>query len=137
MTYLLSYLLFLQASDNPSLSSNKKTSNTISLAIALRDINDNKPIFKHQQPCMIYVSDDAPVSSEVTTIEATDLDAGVNQQIEYALISNTDSAYFNKYFTFTNKTSGIFVKQSLDLNKQNLTSKQIKLDVIAKDKGKH
>lgn len=86
---------------------------------------------------MIYVSDDAPVSSEVTTIEATDLDAGVNQQLEYALISNTDSAYFNKYFTFTNKTSVIFVKQSLDLNRQNLTSKQIKLDVIAKDKGKH
>ena len=86
---------------------------------------------------MIYVSDDAPVSSEVTTIEATDLDAGVNQQLEYTLINNTDSAYFNKYFTFTNKTSVIFVKQSLDLNRQNLTSKQIKLDVIAKDKGKH
>lgn len=86
---------------------------------------------------MIYVSDDEPVSSEVTTIEATDLDAGVNQQLEYSLISDDkDAIYFNNYFTFSNATSGIFVRRSLDLNRQNLTSKQIKFDVIAMDKGR-
>ena len=128
------FILTIEASDNPFASA-KKTSNTVNVAVALKDVNDNKPIFNQQQQCVAYVSDDAPLSSEVTTIGATDLDEGLNQQLEYRLTSNSDSAYFSEYFTFSDLSAGIFVKRSLDLNRQNLTSKQIQFEVFAMDTG--
>ena len=129
------FVLTIEAVDNPTTGTSRK-SKPINVAIALRDMNDNSPIFDQQQ-CLIYVSDDVEVFSKVTTIGATDMDEGANKQLEYSMAGdNADStSYLEEYFTFSASNADIFVKKQLDLNVQNLTSKQISFSVIAKDNG--
>jgi len=127
------FYLSIEAQDSPR-SGAPRSSNRVTLAVSLKDKNDNAPTFKTNQ-CIIYVSDDTPVSSKVTTIDAFDLDIGVNKQIDYSINAGTNSSYFNSYFTFASATSDIFVKKSLDLNLQNLTSKQLTFTITATDRG--
>jgi len=67
-------------------------SETVRVDITVQDVNDNAPRCQRN----IYSSDislDAPVGSLVSTVSASDSDAGVNAQPTYSL-ADSDSTYF-------------------------------------------
>ena len=125
-----SYTLTIAATDNPSTGTAKQS--TITLVIAVGDVNDNPPIFTSSL-CQPYVSDDVPLSTNVITVRATDADSGKNADIEYRLVQN--NSYFDKYFTLNPLTGYVKVKSNLNLDMQNIITKHVSIDIIAEDKG--
>ncbi|XP_061181976.1 protocadherin Fat 4-like isoform X1 [Saccostrea echinata] len=61
------------------------------MQLEIRDINDNAPIFRNA-PYSASVDESAPVGTTVYSgITATDLDAGSNKEIEYAIVPGDGS----------------------------------------------
>lgn len=84
--------------------------------LEIRDINDNPPIFVNA-PYTASVDESAPVGTTVYSgISATDLDAGSNKEIEYAIVAGAGSINDGATRFLLPRTSRaeIVVRQPLD-----------------------
>lgn len=125
------HTLTVFASDSPTVGAPKFS--TVTIVIALSDVNDNAPVFTTQE-CHTFVSDDAAVTSKVLTVSATDADIGRNAELQYVL-QTSDAVYFDNFFTFDQTSGFVRVKKDLDLDKQSLSSKDLSFTVQANDQG--
>ncbi|KAJ8383115.1 hypothetical protein SKAU_G00038930 [Synaphobranchus kaupii] len=71
------------------------------------DSNDNSPEFL-QDSYSVVISEDTAVGTDIIQVEATDKDFGVNGQVRYSLLANTDMFSVNK------ETGVVKVKSPLD-----------------------
>ena len=124
------YILTISATDNPSTGTPKSSS--ISVVIAVSDVNDNPPKFV-TSPCQAYVSDSAKMSTNVLTVSATDIDYGKNAEIIYSLV-HADSN-FVKYFKFDENKRVLFVNGALNLDAFGAIELNIYFVIRASDKG--
>ncbi|XP_067684509.1 protocadherin Fat 4-like [Haliotis asinina] len=94
------------------------------LTIVVNDVNDNDPKF-NQTMYMFELQDGAIVGSSVGTVNVSDLDTGINAQIDLSIMRGNDGDVFELDGN-TIKTKG-----AVDYN----TQKQYTLDVWASDNG--
>uniref|UniRef100_A0A3Q3LA54 Cadherin domain-containing protein n=1 Tax=Mastacembelus armatus TaxID=205130 RepID=A0A3Q3LA54_9TELE len=72
-------------------------SGTLKITVYVMDINDNSPVFS-QSLYKAQVIENAPFQTSILTVSATDLDEGLNSQIEYSFIErgnfNPEALFF-------------------------------------------
>lgn len=114
------YDLKIIASDNgsPSLSAEAH------VIVNVLDVNDNAPMFARDF-YEFSVEENQPRSVTIGTVKATDIDAGMNAEIRYNLVTNTT------LFQVNAKTGAIVAREMLDRER----SPQIELTIEARDLG--
>ncbi|XP_051766329.1 protocadherin gamma-C5-like isoform X32 [Ctenopharyngodon idella] len=104
-------------------------SGTIMIQVIVQDINDNEPKFEQSQ-YKSSVQESATFGSSVLTVKATDLDEGLNGEIQYFFGAHTPDLV-RKFFSINVETGDITVIGKLDYE----LTKIYTFDVCAKDKG--
>lgn len=79
---IASYSLIVRASDKGS----PVLSETVSVQIAILDVNDNAPIFG-SSAYTVSVPEDVPIGTQFLNISATDADVGLNAKLTYSIVS--------------------------------------------------
>jgi hypothetical protein len=116
----------IQATDSPSSGASRST--TMTLNISISDYNDNPPQLSAVPEQT--VSENAEIGDVIVTIEATDVDEGVNADITYSITTASS------LFEIDSGTGEIKVKASLDLESGNHNSDfRYTLTVEARDGG--
>ncbi|KAL2077335.1 hypothetical protein ACEWY4_026839 [Coilia grayii] len=119
------HVLLLTALDG----GNPPKSGTLNITITVLDVNDNRPTCS-QDTYSITLEENAPNGTVVTTVNATDLDDGVNGLVEYGfggVVKRKTQDLF-----YLDKTTGeIRVKGKLDFEENEI----YRLSVRASDKG--
>ncbi|XP_047209282.1 protocadherin gamma-C5-like [Girardinichthys multiradiatus] len=99
------------------------------ITIHVLDINDNVPQFE-KSFYKIAVQENSANGSFVITTKATDIDEGLNGEIEYSYGVHTPASVL-AIFHIDAVTGDIYLKQSLDFE----TQASYRIDISAKDKG--
>ena len=97
---------------------------SVPVNITVTDVNDNAPIFS-QVSYMSNVTENVPVGTLVSSVEAFDDDAAENAMIEYSLASPSN------VFNVDPSTGEVFTIGSIDREERAL----YQLDIIATDSG--
>ncbi|XP_061163889.1 protocadherin Fat 4-like [Saccostrea echinata] len=116
------YTLTVLASDKGSPSQ----STSVLVYLNIKDVNDNEPQFNHQA----YngeVLENAAIGTSVLTVQATDIDSGINSKLEYTLLEGNSSSDFS----IGTENGTIYTIQNLDRE----TQSQYTLIVIATDQA--
>ncbi|XP_015266652.1 PREDICTED: protocadherin gamma-A12-like [Gekko japonicus] len=101
-------------------------SGTVQIRIAVTDVNDNAPVFSKS----LYeasVMENIPKGSQVLTLNATDVDEGINSKIKYLFRKSSDKT--SKIFHLDSSTGQISVIGNLDFE----DSKLYEMEVQAQD----
>ncbi|XP_068443365.1 protocadherin gamma-C5-like isoform X10 [Clinocottus analis] len=117
--------LFLTAMDG----GNPVKTGTSKITVNVLDNNDNGPLFENTF-YKVAVQENSANGSFVITTKATDIDEGVNGEIEYSLGIHTPPAVLS-VFHIDAVTGDIFLKNQLDHE----TQPSYRIDISAKDKG--
>ena len=96
--------------------------------ITVSDVNDCSPEFLNDT-YTVSVSEAQPRGAKILTVEAKDLDTGVNQDIEYSL--RTTAQQFSDLFSIDSNTGEISLLRNLDYEREKVHH----LHVYATDKG--
>ena len=122
------YLFNITASDegNPPMSS------TVSGELIIADINDNSPQFTKK---IFYssITEDYFPGDTIMTFVASDLDEGINGEVEYSILSTENIAGLDArtIFEIDSNSGELAPKSTLDFER----SAQLSVSVIAYDKG--
>uniref|UniRef100_A0A3B3BCE1 Si:ch73-379j16.2 n=1 Tax=Oryzias melastigma TaxID=30732 RepID=A0A3B3BCE1_ORYME len=104
-------------------------SGTLNVGISVLDINDNRPVFT-QESYEITIQENIALNTVILTMNATDLDEGINGEIEYKF-GKTLKRKVYETFELDRKTGEIRVKGNVDFEETDV----YKLDIEASDKG--
>ncbi|XP_055744847.1 protocadherin alpha-2-like isoform X14 [Salvelinus fontinalis] len=102
---------------------------TLVIIINVQDVNDNIPVF-NKQLYKFRVTENVRFGTIVAALNATDLDEGINSEIEYSLIGR-GSLNAPDVFTVNSETGEVTVKGSIDYE----INSAFEIRVQAKDKG--
>uniref|UniRef100_A0A8C6X545 Cadherin domain-containing protein n=1 Tax=Naja naja TaxID=35670 RepID=A0A8C6X545_NAJNA len=106
-----------------------KLTGTVQLVINVLDVNDNPPVF-NQSVYRVKLLENTASGSLVITLNATDLDEGINREICY-FFHDSVTLHVTKLFIINSDTGEIRVIGKLDYEK----SKFYELPIVAEDKG--
>uniref|UniRef100_A0A669BMM4 Si:ch73-379j16.2 n=1 Tax=Oreochromis niloticus TaxID=8128 RepID=A0A669BMM4_ORENI len=101
----------------------------LSLNIKVLDNNDNRPVFS-QEVYSVTLQENAPLDKTIIKVQATDLDEGINGDVEYTFGGDITSSVL-RLFTLDRLTGEIRVIGEIDYETANVYN----LDVQASDKG--
>ncbi|XP_072573608.1 protocadherin alpha-2-like isoform X8 [Paramormyrops kingsleyae] len=104
-------------------------SGTLQIIVNVIDSNDNIPVFS-KSVYKVSVFENAPIGTVILTLNATDIDEGLNSEIIYSFAGLDDSSYFN-IFAVHPQTGKITVTGDLDYEKK--TAYEIRAQ--AQDRG--
>ncbi|XP_037531498.1 protocadherin alpha-7-like [Nematolebias whitei] len=108
---------------------NPPKSGTLNVTVTVLDSNDNHPVFS-QDIYSVSISENVKNNTSVITVNATDLDEGVNGETEYVFGNELNADLYNIFSL--NKVSGeIRTKGNIDFERTDI----YKLEVHANDKG--
>uniref|UniRef100_A0A3B5Q455 Cadherin domain-containing protein n=1 Tax=Xiphophorus maculatus TaxID=8083 RepID=A0A3B5Q455_XIPMA len=107
---------------------NPQKSGTVLIDINILDANDNAPVF-NQTIYKAAVTENAPKGTHVITVNASDIDSGLNAQITYHF--SKSKAGKTDLFDIDETTGKIYVTKEIDFEKD----KKIEFRVEAKDQG--
>ncbi|XP_078678305.1 protocadherin Fat 4-like [Branchiostoma floridae x Branchiostoma belcheri] len=79
-----SYVLTITVYDHDATDANTMN-DTMQVTVTVSDVNDNKPTFSQDQ-FNVFVNENVPSGTLVTTMVATDIDAGTNAQVVYSIV---------------------------------------------------
>ncbi|XP_072924044.1 protocadherin Fat 4-like [Hemitrygon akajei] len=119
------YILTLTAKDGGL----PPRSGTVQIMVTVTDANDNAPVFS-QSVYRVSMLENAPAGTLLITLNATDLDEGVNGEITYSFSSHI-SAAARKLFDLNSKTGQIRLKGKLDYEVSNV----LEINIQAMDMG--
>uniref|UniRef100_A0A3B3BBR2 Protocadherin alpha-C2-like n=1 Tax=Oryzias melastigma TaxID=30732 RepID=A0A3B3BBR2_ORYME len=106
-------------------------SGTANIVVRVQDTNDNPPRFD-KQIYTINMTENTPIGTAVTTLNATDLDEGLNALIMYSFTLYT-SEKTQDVFALNPNTGEITVKGMIDYEDM----KFYEMHIEARDKGTH
>ncbi|XP_037637067.1 protocadherin alpha-C2 [Sebastes umbrosus] len=106
-------------------------SGTANIIVRVQDTNDNPPRFD-KQTYIINMTENSPIGTLVMKLNATDLDEGLNSEIEYSFTLYT-SEKTQDVFALNPNTGEITVKGTIDYEDM----KFYEMHIEAKDKGTH
>ncbi|XP_068596703.1 protocadherin gamma-C5-like [Brachionichthys hirsutus] len=104
-------------------------SGTSEITVIVLDNNDNAPQFERQM-YEASISEKATPGTETLQVKATDVDEGLNGEIEYSFAEQTTGLILS-LFDINPSTGAIMVKGPLDYETNSLH----RFDITAKDKG--
>ncbi|KAL0994165.1 hypothetical protein UPYG_G00118610 [Umbra pygmaea] len=104
-------------------------SGTASIIVRVLDINDNAPLF-NQPIYTINVTENSPIGTLVMTLNATDLDEGINADIIYSYTLYTSEKTQEK-FSLNSNTGEVKVKDVIDFEE----SQSFDIYIQARDQG--
>lgn len=102
-----SYRVYLVAKDGGL----PQRSSTMTINVAVQDINDNKPRFSYSQ-YNVTIQEDITVGTTIMKVSASDDDDGQNGVVEYQF-SSTPNGESQKLFSINNNTGEVKVIQQL------------------------
>ncbi|KAL0182392.1 hypothetical protein M9458_021767, partial [Cirrhinus mrigala] len=102
-------------------------SGTLSIVVDVIDVNDNKPIFS-KPLYKVKVKENAPIGTKLITVSASDLDEGINSEIQYSFHGNTEET---NLFSINSNSGEIVVQGQIDYEEH----PAIELRIQARDKG--
>ncbi|ETE56039.1 Protocadherin alpha-1, partial [Ophiophagus hannah] len=102
---------------------------TVQLVINVLDVNDNPPVF-NQSVYRVKLLENTASGSLVITLNATDLDEGINREISY-FFHDSVTLHVTKLFSVNSDTGEIRVSGKLDYEE----SKFYELPIVVQDKG--
>ncbi|KAL2077308.1 hypothetical protein ACEWY4_026812 [Coilia grayii] len=105
-------------------------SGTVQIYISVLDANDNAPICS-QRIYKSSVLENAPKGTDLTTVQASDADEGLNGKVTYTL--SKPAAEVNGLFAIDDTTGVVMLIGQTDYEK----TKRYQIDVLAKDHGGH
>ncbi|XP_029968714.1 protocadherin gamma-A5-like [Salarias fasciatus] len=108
---------------------NPSKSGSLNLTITVIDANDNRPVFS-KDVYTVSLDENAPTGTTVIQLNATDLDEGLNGEIEYSF-GKTQKKKVQDTFELDSVTGEIRVKGMVDFEDTEL----YRLDLQASDKG--
>ncbi|XP_028816546.1 protocadherin alpha-3-like isoform X6 [Denticeps clupeoides] len=108
---------------------NPSKSGNMNITVTVLDVNDNRPVFS-QDPYLVTVEENIAIGTVVFTVNATDLDEGINGDVEYALAKTLQRKVYD-VFQLDKITGQIRVIGEVDFEDTDI----YKLDVQASDKG--
>ncbi|XP_056151321.1 protocadherin gamma-C5-like [Lampris incognitus] len=108
---------------------NPVRSGTAQITIKVLDNNDNFPVFE-KNLYKVSISENSAEGTSVITLKATDMDEGLNGEIDYAFGMHTPDNVV-AVFDIDALTGKVTLKRKLDFE----TMTNYEIDVIAKDKG--
>ncbi|XP_062381363.1 protocadherin alpha-8-like [Sardina pilchardus] len=108
---------------------NPPKSGTSQIRINVLDNNDNAPVF-NRPLYKASVSENVPVGTTIVTINASDIDEGLNSEIVYSL-SKKDQDNILEMFQIDSVTGAITVKSNIDFEQHNA----FEIRAQANDKG--
>ncbi|XP_029703576.1 protocadherin alpha-3-like [Takifugu rubripes] len=108
---------------------NPSKSGSLSLTIEVLDTNDNRPVFS-KDIYTVSLDENAPKGTLVVQLNATDLDEGLNGEIEYSF-GKTQKKKVQDTFELDGLTGEIRVKGQVDFEDTEI----YRLDIQASDKG--
>ncbi|VDN97152.1 unnamed protein product [Rodentolepis nana] len=86
---------------------------TLPLRISVHDVNDNAPVFQNENASFV-LSEDTPVGTRVTQLNATDVDSGAFGSIRFAFVGDfPDGMSSQRHFRLDPNTGEIFLTSSL------------------------
>ncbi|XP_040903617.1 protocadherin Fat 4-like [Toxotes jaculatrix] len=104
-------------------------SGSLNLTITVLDANDNRPVFS-KDTYSVSLDENAPIGTLVIQLNATDLDEGLNSEIEYSF-GKTQKKKVHDTFELDSVTGEIRVKGKVDFEETEI----YRLDLQASDKG--
>nr|XP_023698593.1 protocadherin gamma-A12-like [Paramormyrops kingsleyae] len=104
-------------------------SGTLQVVVNVIDVNDNSPVFS-QSLYKLSVSENVPPGTKILTLNATDVDEGVNGEILYSFVGHGDISHID-VFGINSQTGEITIEGNLDYEE----SAAFEIRVQAKDKG--
>ena len=119
-----SYTIKIQAVDDNQVN---PMSSTVPLHIAVRDVNDNAPVFE-DDPVVITVRENTGVGSLVNTFSAVDRDSGPRGQVRYSIESQSPEGI---WFSINARTGEMKLEKALDYEQVT----QISVGVMAEDEA--
>ncbi|XP_061090064.1 protocadherin alpha-2-like [Conger conger] len=104
-------------------------SGTLQITVNIIDVNDNVPVFS-KSLYKVRVNENVSVGAKIITLNATDLDEGMNSELVYSLV---ERGSFNPsdMFTIDSVTGEITIKGNLDFEENSA----YEIRVQARDKG--
>ncbi|XP_061209972.1 protocadherin alpha-1-like isoform X2 [Neopsephotus bourkii] len=102
---------------------------TVKLVISVLDVNDNAPQF-NQSVYKVKVLEGSEIGTQLITLNATDLDEGVNSEVIY-LFSRHASAEVKEMFSIDENKGEIRLRRNLDYEEMD----NYEIQVEARDKG--
>lgn len=117
------YSLLIQANDR-SLPEDTRLTSTVRVSVYVEDINDNAPIFISDNT--VSCSEDIPLQSIVTIIQAVDADSGANGDVFYSLENLGTGS-----FSISRTTGVIYLQKQLDRELEEV----ITVTLTVRDKG--
>ncbi|XP_029369138.1 protocadherin alpha-8-like [Echeneis naucrates] len=102
---------------------------SMNILVNVLDVNDNTPVFT-QDVYSVLLDENAPVSTTVIKVNATDLDEGPNGDVVYSF-SNSVNRKFFKIFEIDSLTGEIIVKGPIDYEEKD----KYEIEIQASDKG--
>ncbi|XP_061175504.1 cadherin-23-like isoform X2 [Saccostrea echinata] len=109
------YNLLLTAQDNPSAQSSEvRQRSSVPLTIKVTDINDNPPVFSSSEYSFLTV-ESYDLNTNIGEVRATDLDSGVNGEIDYTIVSVEPAPRTPEedYFGISSESGMLYSKNSL------------------------
>ncbi|XP_056322243.1 protocadherin gamma-A12-like isoform X22 [Danio aesculapii] len=104
-------------------------SGTLSIAVNVMDINDNTPVFS-KPLYKVKVKENTPVGTKIISVSASDLDEGINSEIQYSFLGHGNNDELNR-FTINTNSGEITVQGQIDHEEDSA----LELRVQARDKG--
>ncbi|XP_057205160.1 protocadherin alpha-3-like isoform X24 [Triplophysa rosa] len=104
-------------------------SGTTEIIVDVLDVNDNIPVFSKSLYKARIIENAAP-GTHVITVQAVDLDEGVNSEIIYTVVNHNNDKTVNS-FSINPESGEIIVQNNVDYEEKNA----IELRVQAKDRG--
>uniref|UniRef100_UPI0009B4300D protocadherin alpha-8-like n=1 Tax=Monopterus albus TaxID=43700 RepID=UPI0009B4300D len=101
----------------------------LNLTIKVLDNNDNRPVFS-KEVYSVALEENSALGTIVTKLQATDLDEGINGEIEYSFGGDINSKVL-QLFSLDKNVGEIRVNGQIDYE----TADVFKLDIQASDKG--
>ncbi|XP_031653091.1 protocadherin alpha-3-like [Oncorhynchus kisutch] len=108
---------------------NPPKSGLLNINVIVLDTNDNRPVF-NQDIYSVSLKENSPIGTIVTTVNASDADAGLNGEIEYSLGRAVKRKVYD-IFQLDSITGEIKVKGEVDFEENEV----YRLNVQASDKG--
>ena len=93
----------------------------LNLTITIDDVNDNEPVIFPPEP-LYSISEDAPVDTVITQVNATDSDTKQNKELHYSIIDPATSP-----FTIDPNNGTIRVQEQLDFEHQEIYTLTVKV----------
>ncbi|KAL2077337.1 hypothetical protein ACEWY4_026841 [Coilia grayii] len=119
------HVLLLTALDG----GNPPKSGSLNITVTVLDINDNRPVCS-QDTYSVTLKENVPNGTIITTVNATDLDDGLNGQVEYSF-GRAIQHKIQDMFQLDKATGEIRVKGKLDFEENDI----YRLSIRASDKG--